>query len=398
MLKNELVVCFANLSWDFMWLRHQELMAQFAQAGHRVLFIEPIGLRMPGWQDRQRILARIRNRQRAGARGIRQVMQNVWVVDPFVNPFQEIGIVHRRNVRALTAQVQNAIAELGGGAPIVWTYIPTPLARETIANLERKLLIYDCVDALTENPKGVFQSYAESEKILSREADIVLVTSHTLYERQRALNPRTYYVPHGVLYEKFADVHPPPPRELKNIPAPRLLFFGGIDERLDLQLLERLAARHPAWHIILMGVVRTDIAALQKFSNVHVLPPQPHDALPVYLHHADIFLLPYARIPFSHYMNPVKLHECFAVGKPTVATALPAFQEYRDVLYVAQDADEYEQFVLTALAEKDDAAKIELRRARARANTWAKRFAEIQEIIANREARVSNLQAPISKL
>jgi glycosyltransferase involved in cell wall biosynthesis len=291
--------------------------------------------------------------------------------------------------------VQNAIAELGGDVPMVWTYIPTPLARETIANLPRKLLIYDCVDALTENPKGVFASYAESEKMVSREADIVFVTSRTLYERQHTLNPHTYYVPHGVLYEKFADVHPPLPRAFENIPAPRLLFFGGIDERLDLQLLERLAARQPAWHIILMGVVRSDISALEKFSNVHVLAPQPHDVLPAYLHHADVFLLPYAYIPFSHYMNPVKLHECLAVGKPIVATALPVFAEYREVLYVAETADAYEKFAHAALAEKNDAAKTEQRRARARANTWAKRFAEIQEIVEN---RISNPQPPISIL
>ncbi len=386
MRNNELIVCFANLSWDFMWLRHQELMTQFARAGQRVLFIEPIGLRMPGWQDRRRIFARIRNRRRAGPRGVRQVAPNVWALDPFVNPFQEIGFVHRRNVRALTAQVQNALAVLDGGVPLVWTYIPTPLARATIANLPRRMLIYDCVDALTENPKGVFASYAAAEQNLSREADIVFVTSHALYERQRALNPYTYYVPHGVLYEKFAGPPPPLPRAWTEIPAPRLLFFGGIDERLDLKLLARLAARQPAWQILLMGVVRTDLAALQKFPNVHLLPPQPHDALPAYLHHADAFLLPYAYIPFSHYMNPVKLYECLAVGKPTIATALPAFDEARDVLYVAQTADEYERLAHVALAEKDDAAKIQARRARARANTWAKRFAEIQEIIAKRQA------------
>ena len=242
MLRDELIICFSTLSWDFLWLRHQELMTHFARAGNRILFVEPLGIRMPKWEDRKRILARLRNRQRAGARGIRQVMPNIWVVDPLVNPFQQIGIVHRRNVNALTAQLQNARREIGGGNPIVWTFVPTPLARAVIKNLEPKLLVYDCMDALTENPKGVFSDYADSERQLSREADVVFVTSHTLLERQRALNPRTYYVPHGVAYEKFADASYALPVEFENIPAPRLEFFGGIDERLDLDLLAQLDA------------------------------------------------------------------------------------------------------------------------------------------------------------
>ena len=384
MLHAELLVCFATLSWDFLWLRHQELMARFARAGNRVLFIEPIGIRMPQWQDRQRILARLQNRQRAGARGIRQVMEHVWVLDPILNPFQQIGSVHRRNVRALTNQVQNAIQQLGGGEPLVWTFVPTPLAREVIANLTPKLVMYDCMDALTENPKGVMASFAESEKKLSREADIVFVTSPELLERQRALNPHTYYVPHGVAYEKFADVAPNEPRALQNIPRPRLAFFGGIDERVDIALLTQLAAQHPAWQIVLLGIVRTDISALQKLPNVHFLGHIAHDALPNYLHHMDIFLLPYVQSKFSRYMNPAKLHECLAVGKPTVAIALPIFQEYRDVLYVASNANEYAAVVERALAEKGNAELIEKRRACARENTWEKRFAEINSHIANR--------------
>lgn len=383
MLQDELVVCFATLSWDFLWLRHQELMARFARAGNRVLFIEPIGIRMPKWEDRRRILARLQNRQRAGGRGIRRVMENVWVLDPLVNPFQQIGFVHRRNVRALTHQVRNAMDQVGGGEPIVWTFVPTPLAREVITKVAPKLVIYDCMDALTENPKGVFSSFAESEKILSREADIVFVTSHELWERQGALNPHTYYVPHGVAYEKFAEVSPDEPRALENIPHTRLAFFGGIDERVDIALLARLAAQHPAWQIVLMGIVRTDITALEKFPNVHFLGHISHDALPAYLHHVDVYLLPYVQSAFSRYMNPAKLHECLAVGKPTVATALPCFAEFRDVLSVASSDAEFERMLIQAISERD-AQAVRRRQARARENTWEKRFMEINECIEKR--------------
>jgi Glycosyl transferases group 1 len=377
MLHDELIVCFSTLSWDYLWLRHQEVMARFARAGNRVLFVEPLGIRMPNWQDRGRIVARLRNRQRAGERGVRPVIENVWVVDPLVNPFQQIGLVHQRNIRAVTQQLENAIQQVGGGTPIFWTFVPTPLARAVIARIPHKLVVYDCMDALTENPKGVFASFAESETSLSREADIVFVTSHRLFERQKSLNPHTYYVPHGVQYEKFADKSVKEPVALAPILHPRLEFFGGIDERVDIALLTRLAQRHADWQIVLMGVVRTDIGALAQLPNVHFLGHVAHADLPAYLHFGDVFFLPYARIAFSEYMNPAKLHECLAVGKPTVATALPVFEEYRDVLRVAETADAYEELVIDALREGVDQRAIEKRRARARENTWETRFDEI---------------------
>lgn len=384
MLHGQVIICFSTLSWDFLWLRHQELMARFAAQGNRVLFVEPIGIRMPKWEDRGRIVTRLRNRQRAGGRGIRQVMPNVWVVDPLVNPFQQIGLVHQRNVNALTRQMQSGLREIGGGEPIIWTFVPTPLARAVIARLPHKLVVYDCMDALTENPKGVFASFAESEKILSREADVVFVTSRTLLDRQAALNPHTYYVPHGVDFEKFAAKPMSEPAGLKTISRPRLAFFGGVDERVDLELLANMARNHTDWHIVLMGIVRTDVARLQNVPNIHFLGHIAHDDLPAYLHQMDILLLPYRRSNFSYYMNPAKLHECLAVGKPTVAMALPIFDEYRDVLRVADSAEEFVCLVEDALREGDNAAGVERRRARARENTWQARFEEINARLEER--------------
>lgn len=381
MLHNELIICFSTLSWDYLWLRPQEVMARFAANGNRVLFVEPLGIRIPKWEDRHRILSRLRNRTKAGTRGIRQVRENLWVVDPIVNPLQQINFIHQRNVNAVTAQLKTAIREVGGGTPIFWTFVPTPLARAVIANIPHKLVVYDCMDALTENPKGVLASFAESEKELSRQADVVFVTSHTLLERQKRLNPHTYYVPHGVQYENFANPHQPEPAALAPIPHPRLEFFGGMDERIDLPMLTRLAAKHPEWQFVMMGIVRTDVSALEKLPNAHFLGHIAHPELPAYLWHGDVFLLPYARIAFSEYINPAKLYECLAVGKPTVATSIPTFQEYRDTVHVAGTESEYEKLLCDAVREKTDAAMLEKRRAVARQNTWDIRFAQINRYL-----------------
>lgn len=384
MIRNQTIVCVSTISWDYLWQRHQEFMSRFARAGNRVLFVEPIGIRMPKWEDRQRIAARLKNRSRARGRGLRVVMKNVWALDPLVNPFQQIAFVHRRNVAALTTQLQNALAQLGGGAPLVWLYAPTPLAREATAQLQPRLVIYDCVDAYSENPKGVFSFYAESERALVREADVVLTTSPRLFEQHRLANPHTYYVPPGVDYERFADATLAEPPALKNIPAPRLVFFGGIDERVDLDVLTRLAQTYPAWQFVFLGIVRTAVRALQTLPNAHFLGQIPHDALPAFLQHADVLLLPYVQTVFSQYIQPAKIFECLATGKPIAALGLPVFQEYRDVMYVASDAAEYGATIQRALDEKHDAANSAARRARAQANTWDARFEALNAALARR--------------
>lgn len=378
MLRDQLILCLSTSSWDYLWQRHQELMARFARAGNRVLYVEPIGIRMPGWQDRYRVLARVRNRRRAGAQGIRPVMENLWVVDPFINPFQQIGFVHRRNVDSLTRQLQHALAQVGRGEqPIVWTYVPTPLARQVIVRLHPKLTVYDCVDAYSENPKGVFSSYAVSEQDLSRQADLVFATSPQLYERQRPLNPHTFYMPPGVQYESFAATSLSEPSAIAKIPSPRFAFFGGIDERVDLGLLTHLAKKHSEWQFVLMGIVRTNVSALQKLANVHFLGYVSHSELPAHLHHVDVLLLPYVKTRFSQYIQPAKIFECLAIAKPVVAIGLPSFQEFRQVLYLAQTAQEFECLIEDALREKNTPDRVERRRALARANTWDARFQEI---------------------
>lgn len=383
MLHNELIVCFSTVSWDFLWQRHHAVMTRFAQAGNRVLYVEPIGVRMVQWRDARRIVTRLRNRRRAGKRGIREVMPNLWVLDPLVNPLQEIEFVHRRNVNTLTHQVQSAMAQLGGGTPILWTYVPTRLADDVITRLECKLVVYECVDAMTENFKGVFSSFAASEKKLSQRADLVIVTFRALLERQRAFNPSVFCVPHGVDYAWFANDTAAEPAALASIPHPRLAFFGTLDERMDFDLITRLAAQHRDWQIIFMGAVTTDAPALGKFSNVHFLGPVAHDALPAYLRHCDVLLIPYLAGVYAQYMNPVKLFEALATGKPIVVNALAAFQEFRAVLEVADDAAQFEKLVQRALAAGVDENAIARRRACARENTWDARFAEINAHVAH---------------
>ena len=73
------------------------------------------------------------------------------------------------------------------------------------------------------------------------------------------------------------------------IPHPRLGFFGVIDERMDVTLLEGMAAARPDWHLVMLGpVVKIDPAGLPHLPNVHYLGAKSYDQLPAYIAGWDV--------------------------------------------------------------------------------------------------------------
>ncbi len=67
----------------------------------------------------------------------------------------------------------------------------------------------------------------------------------------------------------------PDPADQATIPLPRLGFFGVIDERMDLDLVEPPQPPLPDVQFVMLGpVVKIDPAALPRRANLHWLGPQ----------------------------------------------------------------------------------------------------------------------------
>ncbi|MEW6754727.1 MAG: hypothetical protein AB1505_27660 [Candidatus Latescibacterota bacterium] len=67
-------------------------------------------------------------------------------------------------------------------------------------------------------------------------------------------------------------------------------------------------------------------------SSANWLDAQPHAELPRYLAALDVLFLPYVRDDFTRHVYPAKMHQCLALGKPVVATALPALEPFAHVV------------------------------------------------------------------
>ena len=71
------------------------------------------------------------------------------------------------------------------------------------------------------------------------------------------------------------------PADQAHIPHPRFGFFGVVDERFDIDLLENAARAKPDWHFVILGpVVKIDPATLPTHANIHYLGGKKYEELP----------------------------------------------------------------------------------------------------------------------
>lgn len=357
-------------------------MSQFARDGYRVIYVDTLGLRSPKLKDFRRIFSRLRNRLGARAGGIRSTEEGVHVYSPLILPFLDSQLSRHINVELIVSALQRIIGKLGCENPILWVYLPTWTILQCAKRIPHRMLVYNCTNALSSNPHGISRDYEISELEILRKADLVLTTAESLLQEKKPHNPNTHWVPFGVETEFFDEVELA--SELEFITKPRIGFFGAIDHRLDLELVQALAQAHRNWSFVLIGAARCDISILLTEENIHFLGSKPHKELPGYLSGLDVLYLPYVVDEFTRHVHPAKIYECLASGKPVVATALPAMEAFSGVVKLVAGLDEFDRALQEAVAE--NRADLQQQRVElARANSWEVRFQKIRGLVEEKE-------------
>ncbi len=165
------------------------------------------------------------------------------------------------------------------------------------------------------------------------------------YIDRTAAPSRVHVVPDGVDLDLFTRPERLPPSPLAG-PGPHVVYAGHLYDYKGIPAIIASAERLPAASFHLVGGLPEDIArAVQAIEakglqNVTVHGRVPHAAVPPYLWHADVLLLPpSAREPSKDWTSPVKLAEYCASGASIVATDIPALRDWLgdDVYWCAPD-------------------------------------------------------------
>ncbi len=384
MLHGRAIVAISTIDWGFIWQGPQEIMARLGREGNRVTYVENLGARTPGIKDASRVMVRLRNWSRSHARPW-DVSPGVRIVSPLILPFPYHSVARRINRQILRRTVVAPLLESGGGRPIVWIFLPSPVALDVAEMLHPAVLVYHCVDNYGATSSGA-KAIERSERELLRRADLVFATSAALQTYAERYRPVAHRFPMGVDFDLFrSGASEPPPADVAAIPRPRAVYVGGLRRYVDFDLIDELARRMPDTHFCLIGPRQTpEVDRLGGRPNIHMLGVRPHGALPAYIASCDVAIAPYRVMPYTMSVYPQKLTEYLATGKPVVATPLPDLVEFErtspGTLELAFGADAFEAAIRRALSQDDEAARSR-RITAARQNDWTARLHEMSDLI-----------------
>jgi len=385
MPKRRDVVCISSIDWDFIWQGHQEIMSTLADEGHRVLFVENTGVRAPRVRDLPRVGQRIRNWWR-GTKGFREERPNLFVYSPLLLPLPYSRVARTVNRFLLARALRRWMRATGFFQPIVWTFLPTPIALDVIAAIDPALTIYYCIDDLAASSPGA-RRIVSSEQQLFKDADLVFVTSERLRERAARISQHVHVFPFGVNFERFDRVRhagDPPPADLDALQRPVVGYLGGLHQWVDQELIVGVASRMPDVTFALVGPAQTDVSALQQCPNVRLLGQRPHEAVPAYVKGFDVGIVPYRVAEYTLNVYPTKLNEYLVMGIPVVATDLPEIRRFNaqhgQLVEVAADPEAFSTAIRRALNDSSP-PDVERRVAAAHQNSWHSRLAAMNRLI-----------------
>ena len=380
MIEGQSIICISQ-DWEGDPTSKKHIM-RILSARNRVLWVNSIGMRRPttAASDLRRLVAKLRRI----VSGVRLVEPNIYVMDPPVLPLPGIRAAEQVNRIVLAARLRQLCRRLQMQRPIIWTFLPN--VNWLLGRLHERMVIYHCVDEYSQFsgvPKDVI---IRMERELIQRADIVFTSAEKLCAERREINPRTYFIPHGVDVAHFSRALDPDTAvasEIRTLPKPVIGFFGLLADWVDLDMIGALARARPKWSFALVGKAQTDLQAVQGLPNVHLIGQRPYSALPGYCRGFDVGLIPFRMNELTLRVNPLKLREYLAAGLPVVSTPLPEVVRYQGVVHIATNREGFLEEIEAALKERtseQDRARV----AMMQSEGWEARVGEMSRLVEER--------------
>lgn len=303
---------------------------------HPTIWVNTVGLRVPGFNlnDAVKSFRKLSAMMSEPGRDRQHKEQATPIVCiPPMTPFHSPPWLANWNHNSLK---KNVLKELRQQRFDEYTIITTtPSVSDVLSQLGARKIIYYCVDDFSEWPGMEKQLILDLEGRLLQQTDAVICTSQVLYEKFRDYYP-THLLKHGVDLELFSSPAPVEHRCLDRIPSPRVGYFGNIDQRTDFHFIQKLALALPYVSFVFTGPTQANVSDLKMHPNIFFTGAIPYEELPSVVQGWDACLLPYHLNALTRNINPLKLKEYLATGKPVISTPLPDVCELSEFVKIIE--------------------------------------------------------------
>ena len=369
------------------WGRHpsscQHLIKQLLP-NYEVLWVNTIGTRTPqlDWATINRIGEKLgqwfkRPNKNAGEGASPEVQghENLRVVNPRMWPWFSKSIDRRFNRWLLTKQLNPLIETLPQPVTAITTL---PITADLPGRLSVDNWLYYCVDDFGEWPGLDGSTLRRMDEVMINRADSIVAVSEHLRRMISSCGRDSRLLTHGVDLDHWQN-------SVKNdeeskTSTPTAVFWGVVDRRLDTQMLTALSQRIDDGQIVLIGPQQDPDPAVLSLPNVLAIGPRPFAELPSIARTADVLIMPYADLPVTRAMQPLKMKEYIATGRPVVVSDLPAVRNWSDCMDVSSTPEQFADAVMLRIAGGVTFQQREARQ-RLQSEGWSAKATELESAL-----------------
>lgn len=281
---------------------------------------------------------------------------------------------------------------------IIWIFDPDFYFYLNLKKIFPKVVwIYDCVDFHSSIDKKIHKKIQYRQELLMKKSDLVFFNSKTLKKLFSKHNSKSYLVPQGFDVSKFSK------SKIKNNKIPKnkpvIGFVGGINYRIDYELLEKIIRECPQYNFVFWGPKQKDsqdqfvktkqkINSLQQYKNTIWGKSNNKSEIPKIIAQFDVCIIPYnSSIDFNLNCFPMKLFEYFYMGKPILSTPINELKHFPKFVEIGNSAQVWKKHITSLLAKPWPTSYKRQQRKLAIENSWENKIESISQIIENYEKK-----------
>jgi teichuronic acid biosynthesis glycosyltransferase TuaH len=387
-LKNQNIIIVGQQPWDTEIGSNCKNIALEFSKENRVLYINPpldriTKIRHAGDKKVQKRISVIRGKQS----GLEEISAGLFTLYPdclieSVNWLPQgfiFNAINRLNNKRFYRSVRSVIESLGFNDVILFNDGDMFRSFYLIELLAPVASIYYSRDNMIATSYYSKHGLA-LEPLLIAKNDLCVANSEYLAAYCRKYNPNSSYVGQGCdfnLFDRF--LQNPGPTRPRSFSGPVIGYVGVLTSaRLDIGLITEIAKKRPDWNIVLVGPEDGDFmgSVLHQLVNVHFIGARPTEELPMHIDGFDVCFNPQTVNALTIGNYPRKIDEYLVMGKPTIATATPSMDAFKEHVCLAEGVEAYIEGIETLLSTNTP-EKAAQRVAFARSHSWEKSVQEI---------------------